>query len=242
MNNSLLGLEEQTFRVTKRAYEHASAAVELHLEQDDPSHYPSVSNAQPQAPGVSPDTSYRVLPPTGLVLTNPAPGVIHLSVDPTTDLKVQQGGALLIQVQSPNSEAWVSLPNAKGDATEQTLNVLQKGLYVVQVDWQSNTGQQSGQWLAGVVHVEQTAFATGDDVSNAVSGYAQKDNPVFTGVMGIPAYTFATLPSAGGDHTDKTILVTDSSEGRALCVSDGTDWISQITALPVEALPLPPSP
>lgn len=243
VNNELLGLSGATFRVTKRTYDHASMAVELSLEQDEPRFYPGVSNTQPPAPGVQPDPTYKVNPPTGLVLTNPGPGRIGVHVDPSADLRVTNGGALLIQVRTADSSAWVSMPSAPGNATDQAITVLQKGVYIVQVDWRASTGQQSGQWLAGAVTVTETSFATGDDVSNAVSGYANKENPVFTGVVGLPAYAINNLPPAGGDNKRKAILVPLDLEDRpAVCVSDGTDWISQITGLPVDYVEPPPSP
>lgn len=243
VNNALLALSNATFRVIKRSYDHGSAAVELSLEQDEPRFYPGVSNTQPPAPGVQPDPTYKVNAPTGLVLTNPAPGRIGVHVDPSVDLRVTNGGALLIQVRTADSSAWVSMPSAPGNATDQVITVLQKGIYVVQVDWRASTGQQSGQWLAGAVTVTETSFATGDDVSSAVSGYANKENPVFTGVVGLPAYAIDNLPPAGGDNRRKAILVPLDLEDRpAVCVSDGTDWISQITGLPVDYVEPPPPP
>lgn len=233
VNNDLLGLSGATFRVTKRAYDHASAAVELSLEQDQPSYYASVSNAQQQGPGVQPDDTYRVKAPTGLVLSSPAPGRILLQLDASRDLRVTNGGALLIQVSVAGSNAWVSAPSAPGDATEQAITVLQKGIYIVQVDWRASTGQQSGQWLAGSVAVTETAYATPGDLSDAVAGAAQQENPVFTGVVGLPLYPLGALPVANGDHQRKAILVIDSLNRPAVCVSDNTNWISQITGSPV---------
>lgn len=233
VNNNLLALAGATFRVTKRAYEHASASVDLTLEQDEPHYYPGVTNAQQTGPGVQPDTAYRVAPPTGLVLTSPTAGKIAIHVNPSADLRVTNGGALLIQVRTADSSAWVSMPSAPGNATDQVITVLQKGVYVVQVDWRASTGQQSGQWLAGSVTVAQTAYATTDDVSNAAGGLAQKENPVFTGVVGLPVYPLASLPPPNGDNMRKSILVTDSTGRPAVCVSNGANWISQITGLSV---------
>ncbi len=233
VNNDLLGLASATFRVTKRAYDHASAAVELSLEQDQPSYYASVSNAQQQGPGVQPDDTYRVQAPTGLVLSSPSPGRILLQINPSRDLRVTNGGALLIQVSVAGSNVWVSAPSAPGDATRQTITVLQRGVYVVQVDWRASTGQQSGQWLAGTVAVAETAYATPGDVSDAVAGSAHQDNPVFTGVVGLPLYPMGALPVVDGDHQRKAILVVDSLGRPAVCVSDGSAWVSQITGGPV---------
>ena len=233
VQNDLLALAGATFRVTKRTYDHASAAVEMSLEQDEPSFYPALTNAQQLAPGVQTDTTYTVAAPTGLVLINPAPGKIGLHVDPSNDLRVTNGGALLIQVRTADSSTWVSMPSAPGTATDQTLTVLQKGVYIVQVDWCASTGQQSGQRLAGSVTVAETSFATQGDISNAVADIAKSDNPAFTGVLGIPVYLIDNLPPVNGDNRRKSIVVIDGSGRPAVCVSDGYQWISQITGLSV---------
>ena len=111
--------------------------------------------------------------------------------------------------------------------------MLQKGVYIVQVDWRASTGQQSGQWLAGAVTVAETAFATQGDVSNAVADLAKGDNPVFTGVLGIPVYELESLPPVNGDNRRKSIVVVGTDGRPAVCVSDGDDWISQITGEPI---------
>lgn len=234
VTNALLGLSLQTFRVTKRIYAHDSAAIEMHLEQDKPEFYPLAANSMAVTPGVQPDTTYRVTPPSGLALTNPKPGVILVSVEPSLDLRVQDGGQLLIQARLAEGGDWVSMPSAPGRATSQELQVLQKGVYAVQVDWQAANGQSSGKWLAGVVTVAETAYATSADIAAATQSLAYADNPVFSGVVGFPVYAKAALPVVDGDNARKVIVVSDAAPGPAACISNGTHWISQVTGEPVE--------
>lgn len=234
VSNTLLGLAGASFRVTARRYTHTSAAcVELTLTQDDPAYYASVANSVQADGSLQPDTTERVTPPTGLVLTSPRAGTVRLQVNASPDTAVANGGRLLIQARLESAADWVSLPSAPGTATSQTINGLPAGLYVVQVDWQSAAGDSSGQWAAGVVRVAQGAYASIDDVSDAVASAAQSENPVFIGVVALPTYTLATLPPTTGDNEHGAIVVTDATPGPAVCVSDDADWISQITGTAV---------
>lgn len=234
VSNALLGLAGNTFRVTARQYDHtAEGCVQLTLTQDDPAYYASVSNVVDLGGGLQPDTTQRVTPPTGLVLSSPRAGVIRVQVAPSPDQLVIAGGRLLIQGRLESGAEWASLPSAAGSATSQTITGLPAGLYVVQVDWQSSTGRTSGQWAAGAVRVAESAYASIEDVSDAVATAAQSDNPVFTGVVALPPYTLSTLPPTAGDNEHAAIVVTNATAGPSVCVSNGTQWISQITGLPV---------
>ncbi|WP_130466502.1 fibronectin type III domain-containing protein [Corticibacter populi] len=236
VNNRLLGLDGSTFRVSRRTFDPVKQQVKLVLREGRPSDYASVSNVVQPNPGVPSDVTYRVTPPSGLVLTSPAAGQIRIQVDPSPDVRVTDGGQLLIQIRTTDSDTWISAVPAAGSGTGQTITGLPRGLYIVQVDWQANTGQQSGQWLAEVVEVTQGAYAGSGDVEQAINeaivGKADAHNPVFSGVVGLPEYELAELPDAI-EPEHKAILVINSAAGPALCISDGAEWISQITGTAV---------
>ena len=81
--------------------------------------------------------------------------------------------------------------------------------------------------------VAETAFATQADISNATANLAKSENAAFTGVLGIPVYALGSLPPVNGDNQRKTIVVIDGSGRPSVCVSNGTNWISQITGVAV---------
>lgn len=62
-------------------------------------------------------------------------------------------------------------------------------------------------------------------VATAMSLYAPKASPVFTGTVKMPVYTLTTLPSASANN-QCSIVVSNATGGPAMCISNGTNWIN----------------
>lgn len=62
-------------------------------------------------------------------------------------------------------------------------------------------------------------------IATAMTAYAPKASPVFTGTVKMPVYTLTTLPSASA-NPQCSIVVSNATGGPAMCISNGTNWIN----------------
>ncbi|MEJ2803855.1 hypothetical protein WAE61_18370 [Comamonadaceae bacterium PP-2] len=295
VNNKLLGLDSAIYRLAKRDFDISREYIQLTLTRDDPAIYDIVNQVAAPAPNTPGENAYQVQPPANVVVTSPSAGQILITLDASTDVRVQSGGGLIVQYRLADAADWTTGPQGQGTATAYVLSGLAAGFYIVRVDWRSALGAQSNQWEVETVQVLAPAFATGQqgslaesalqpgDVSDAgksgdyndlfnkpvlgtaasknveffataaqgakadgalpatslagaLAPLAPKTSPDFAGVVGLPAYLLADLVDgmAADLHEHKSILVTDAAGAPAHCISDGEDWISQISGLPVE--------
>ena len=77
-----------------------------------------------------------------------------------------------------------------------------------------------------------TPGAEPDSVDTALALKSTLASPTFTGTVGVPSYTVATLPAAS--TVGQVVVVSDAvTTGYTLCVANGTNWIDVNTGTTV---------